>query len=179
MNDDLAAFTLDDLLADTDLATKPPAPVPTAPWPMYPVDEDPDETRRTQLQAKALASGRVRDWTRMTGEELWDEWLPLFEQDEDLARETALRECERMVRDKCEAARERLYRIKRSLVGWHARGRLDERYEQRGLEGVWWTRRDEAMTESEYADLPLPFKGLVRMLKYLACRRARIRPCDL
>ena len=95
----------------------------------------------------------------MTGEELSSEWLRLFEQDEDLARETALRECERMVRDKCEASQELLYRIKRSLLGWHARGRLDQLYEQRGLEGVWWTRRDEAMTESRVRRPAAPVQG--------------------
>jgi hypothetical protein len=38
-----------------------------------------------------------------------------------------------MVRDKVEASQERLYRIKRLMLGWYARSRLDERDEQRGI----------------------------------------------
>ena len=147
------------------------------PW--FLVEQDPDATRRTELPAKALSSGRIRGWTGMSAYDLWREWIARFEGDEDLAREAALRTCERMVRDKCEASQERLYRIKRTLLGWYARARLDARYAQRGLEGVWWARPSEAITEFEYADLPLPFKGLMRALKCVAWERARMRPTDL
>ena len=143
------------------------------------VEQDPDETRRTEQPAKALSSGRIRGWTGMNGCDLWRQWVERFGGDEDLAREHALRTCERLVRDRCPASQERLFEIKRTLLGWHARARLDERYEQRGIEGVWWTRRDEAIDEFEYAELPLPWKGLVRVLKCLVWQRARIRPCDL
>lgn len=173
-------LNLDELLAAARVADTPPAPAPApVPWSTHAGDEDPEETRSTSVPAKALSSGRVRGWTRMEGRELLRRWVDRFGGDEDLAREYALRTCERMVRDRCLASKERLYRIKRALLGWHARGRLDERHEQHGLEGVWWTRREEAMTEFEYAELPLPWKGLMRVLKCLAWERARIRPCDL
>jgi hypothetical protein len=179
MNDDLAPVSLDDVLAHGGLGETTPAPAPTILRSPVVYGPDLDEIRRTELQRKALSSGRIRGWTGMSAYDLWREWVARFGGDEDLAREAALRTCERMVRDKCKASQERLYRIKRLLLGWHARGRLDERCQQRGLEGVWWTRRDEAIDDFEYVGLPLPWKPLVRVLKYLACGRARIRPTDL
>ena len=44
---------------------------------------------------------------------------------------------------------------------------------------MWWTELDEALDEWAYRELPIPWKGLLRMLKYVAWKRARIRPCDL
>ena len=171
-------LTLDDLLAAADIAGAPPAPASApVPWSMYAAGEDQDELRRTEVQARAL--GRIRGWTGMDGYELWRRLVDRFEGNEELAREPALRTCERMVRDRGPASQQRPHPSKRLLLGWHARGRLDERYAQRGLEGVWWARRDEAIDEFEYAELPLPFKGLMRVLKYIVWSRARIRPCDL
>ena len=124
MNYDLDAFPIDDLLADTDLVPKAPARAPTAPWPTYRVDEDPDEIRRAQLQAKALSSGRIPRWTSLTGRKLWAQWLARFEGDADLARDAALCTAERMIRDKLPATQERLFALKRVFLGIHARGRL-------------------------------------------------------
>ena len=179
MNHDLDPFSIDDLLADTDLVPKPPPRAPTALWPTYPVDRHPDETRRTQLREAALSSGRIPRWTRMKARDLWRVWVTLFEGDEDLALDTAIRAAERMVRDKCPASQERLYQLKRRLLGVHARGLLEERYERRGIEGVWNTNPWELFGEDEYRLLPLPWKGLIAILKHVVVKRRKVRPCDL
>src|SRR5271156_976845 len=103
MNYNLDPFTLEDLLADTDLAPTPPLPEAGRSWRTDPVDEDPDEILRTQLRAKALSSGRIRRWTQMKGRDLWRVWVARFDGDEDLALDTAILAAERRVRDRCRA----------------------------------------------------------------------------
>ena len=90
MNDDLAAFTLDDLLADTDLAATPPASAPTVPWSAVVYGPDPDEIRRTELREAGLRSARIPRWTRMTGRQLSRAWSARFGGDADLARDAAI-----------------------------------------------------------------------------------------
>lgn len=179
MSTDHVPFTLEDLLADAGLAPDPPPPEAGTPWAAYPVDQDPDENRRAQLRASALSSGRIRRWTRIKGRDLWREWVTLFEGEEDLALDTAILAAERMVRDKCPASQERLYQLKRRLLGYHARGLLDERYERRGIEAVWNTKPWERFDEDAYRLLPLPLKGLIAIIKHVVVKRRKVRPSDL
>lgn len=180
MDDDLIAFTLDDLLADTDLAATPPARVPTAvPWSTYAGGEDPDEIRPTQLREAGLSSGRIRGWTAMKARDRWREWVLRFAGDEDLALECAIHSAERVVRSKCPESQERLYQLKRRLLGYHARGLLDERYERRGIDAVWNTKPWELPDEDEYRNWPLPWKGLIAVIKHVVVKRRGVRPSDL
>jgi hypothetical protein len=107
------------------------------------------------------------------------EWVSRFDGDEDLALDTAIQSAERVVRSKCPASQQRLYQLKRRLLGYHARGMLDELYERRGIHAVWNTRPWDLPDEDEYRLWPVPWKGLLTIIKHVVVERRRVRPCDL
>lgn len=171
---------LDHLLAAASIASPTPAPAPTpAPWSTYAGGADAEEARRTEVREAALSSGRIHGWSRMKARHLWSEWVSRFDADEDLALDTAVHSAERVVRSKCPESQERLYQLKRQLLGYHARGLLDERHERRGIEAVWNTRPWDLPDEDEYRQWPLPWKGLIAIIKHVVVKRRRVRPCDL
>jgi hypothetical protein len=179
MDDDLGAFTLDDVLANGGLADAPPARTPTELWSSVVFGPDADEIRRTELQAKALSSGRIHRWTAMKARDLWREFVSRFAGDEDLALECAIHSAERVVRSKRPESQERLYQLKRRLLGYHARGMLDERHERRGIDAVWTTKPWELPDEDEYRLWPVPWKGLITVIKHVVVKRRGVRPSDL
>jgi hypothetical protein len=146
---------------------------------MYAGGEDAEESRRTEVREAGLRSGRVRFWTTLIARDLWSEWIARFGGDEDLALECAIQSAERVVRSKCPASQQRLFQLKRRLLGYHARGMLDERYERRGIEAVWNTKPWDLPDEDEYRLWPLPWKGLIAIIKPIVVKRRRVRPCDL
>ena len=162
----ISPLTLDDLLADAASATPPAPPPPSVvrgrlrPGPR----RDPPH----RAAGEGPASGSIRDWT------LLDRIRAVEAMGRTFRRRRRSRARSRAPNVRTDGARQvrgfagTPLPHQALLLGWHARGRLDERYEQRGLAGVWWTRRDEAMTEFEYADLPLPWKAVVRALKCVA-----------
>ena len=110
---------------------------------------------------------------------MWIEWVSRFGGDEDLALECAIHSAERVVRSKRPESQERLYQLKRRLLGYHARGMLDERYARRGIDAVWNTKPWELPDEDEYRLWPVPWKGVITVIKHVVVERRRVRPCDL
>ena len=82
-----------------------------------------------------------------------------------------------MIRDKCRMTQERLFAVKRVFLGIHARGQLDARRQQRGLDAVWPLDVIEADAQRRLRHLPL--KGLLRVLEYEAWEASENPPADL
>ena len=173
--DDPAAFFLD-VLAHGGLGETKPAPAPAVPWSAVVDGPDLDQIRRTELRETGLSSGRICRWTRMTGRELSRAWSARFEDNAEVARDAAMWAAERLIRGKLIGSQERLFAVKRVFLGIHARTQLDARREQRGLDAVWPL---DVIDEDAQRLLPLPLKGLLRLLEYAAWKRARIPACRL
>ena len=141
MNHDLVP-TLDDLLAAAGLADTPPAPAPTpVPWFTYAAGEDPEESRRTQVQARLhYAPAASAAGPTLMARDLWIEWVSRFGGDEDLALECAIQSASASSgasvphrRSGCISSSGGCWATTRAAC-------LDERYERRGIDAVWNTK---------------------------------------
>lgn len=118
--------------------------------------------RRDQVRTTELASGRIPGWTDMPAGQLWREWLRRFDGDRDLALDTALALADRLAPQHSEKKQADLRRTKRALLG----------------DAFAEPEYSEPLGPEERARQPLPFKGLLKVLKHVACKWAGFRPWD-
>lgn len=122
-------------------------------------DDEAHRTRRDRIQAAGLASGRIPSWTTLPGSALWDEWCRRFDGNADLALDAALRLARRMAGQRCAESQRQLRLIERALL----------------RDAVPDVTEPEPVEPEAESRLPLPFTGLMKMLRHLAWARTALR----